>query len=137
MATAIHSQLAQTIVNGLARRLTMKAGTFIKKGRLSVEFPDGSTATLGNSSDQLSANLKIHDEKFFQRVFHRSVNSLRYFRVGIFHQRLLELKIFSHRAHRETTVFLLYVFCALCGCICLFFSIFFNRYGGTISQYFN
>lgn len=68
MASAIHNNLTKKVVSFLAKRLTAKAGTFIKRGGLSVEFPDGSTANLGNPSDQLSANLKIHDERFYRRL---------------------------------------------------------------------
>ncbi|MFQ5933539.1 MAG: class I SAM-dependent methyltransferase [Dehalococcoidia bacterium] len=60
--------VVESAMNGLARRIVLKAASTIRVGQLFLELPDGGTAVFGSPSAQPTAGMRITDERFFKRA---------------------------------------------------------------------
>ncbi|MBI3744814.1 MAG: class I SAM-dependent methyltransferase [Chloroflexi bacterium] len=68
MTVAAPAKKSSSPFAGLARRVAIRVVSSLKVGRLTVEFPDGSTAQYGPEYATRKATLRIHSDDFFVRV---------------------------------------------------------------------
>lgn len=62
------NDIVGSAVNGLAKQIALKAASAMRVGQMQVEFPNGNTTTFGKPGSELSANLRILDERFFAKT---------------------------------------------------------------------
>ena len=68
MSLATSARASGSPLGSLAEKVVLSAGSRIRVGRLSVHFPDGSSAVFGVAGAEPSAAIRVHDDRFFHRV---------------------------------------------------------------------
>ncbi len=68
MSIAVPARAKPSLAQRFTRALLDRAGAEFRHGRLSIEFPDGTSAAYGGPEAEPSASIRVHDDRFFRKV---------------------------------------------------------------------